>query len=96
MKKSFLLLMILTCAGLAGAQGTAAQTPVPTGKIAVIYSQAFQDPTNGIARYAATVNKLNAEFKTIQDDLGQTAARLRAMKDEIDRMQQGTPAAVSQ
>jgi len=96
MKKSFLLLMILTCAGLAGAQRTAAQTPAPTGKIAVIYSQAFQDPTNGIARYAATINKLNAEFKAIQDELGQTAARLRTLQDEITKMQQGTPAATPQ
>ena len=96
MKKSFLLLFLLTCAGLVGAQEVGAQTPVPAGKIAVIYSEAFQDPTNGIAKFAATITKLNAEFKPIQDELTQTAARLRTMQDEINKMQQGNPAATPQ
>lgn len=96
MKKGFLLLLVLMCAGLVRAQGTGAQAPVPAGKIAVIYSEAFQDPTNGIARFAAVINKLNAEFKPIQDDLSQTAARLRTMQDEINKLQQGTPAATPQ
>src|SRR6185295_8248679 len=96
MKKGFLLLLVLMCAGLVRAQGTGAQAPVPAGKIAVIYSDAFQDPTNGIARFAAVINKLNAEFKPIQDDLSQTAARLRTMQDEINKLQQGTPAATPQ
>jgi len=76
------------------AQGT--QAPAPAGKIAVIYSEAFQDPTNGIARFAAVINKLNAEFKPVQDELSQTAARLRTMQDEINKMQQGSPAATPQ
>ena len=96
MKKGFLLLLVFLCAGLVRAQGTGAQAPVPGGKIAVIYSEAFQDPTNGIARFAAVVNKLNAEFKPVQDELTQTAARLRTMQDEINKMQQGTPAATPQ
>ena len=45
---------------MARAQVAGAQAPAGTGKIAVIYSEAFQDPTNGITRFAATVNKLNA------------------------------------
>ena len=95
MKKGFLLLLVLMCAGLVRAQGTGAP-PVPAGKIAVIYSEAFQDPTNGIARFAGVINKLNAEFKPIQDDLTQAAARLRTMQDEINKLQQGTPAATPQ
>ena len=94
MKKSCLLLMVLMCAGVARAQGTG--TSIPSGKIAVIYSEAFQDPTNGIAKFAATITKLNAEFKPIQDELTQTAARLRTMQDEINKMQQGNPAATPQ
>jgi len=96
MKKRFLLLLVLTCAGMAGAQRVGAQTPVPAGKIAVIYSEAFQDPTNGIAKFAAAINTLNTEFKPIQDELTQTAARLRTMQDEINKMQQGNPAATPQ
>lgn len=96
MKTPFLLLLLLTCAGFARAQGAGAQAPVPAGKIAVIYSEAFQDPKDGIARFVVTINKLNAEFKTVQDDLTQTAARLRTMQDEINRLQQGNPAATPQ
>jgi outer membrane protein len=96
MKKTFLLLLVLTCAGLARAQGTGAQAPVPAGKIAVIYSEAFQDPKDGITRFVATINKLNAEFKPIQDELTQAAARLRTMQEEINKMQQGNPAATPQ
>ena len=96
MKKSLLLLLILTCAGMARAQVTGAQAPAGAGKIAVIYSEAFQDPTNGIARFAATVTKLNAEFKPIQDELSQTAARLRTMQDEINKLQAGNPPATPQ
>src|SRR5882672_1129268 len=35
---------------------------VPVSKLAVIYSAAFQDPKNGIARFTVTLNKLNSEF----------------------------------
>jgi Skp family chaperone for outer membrane proteins len=96
MKKTFLLLLLLTCAGLARAQGTGPQASVAAGKIAVIYSEAFQDPKDGITKFAATINKLNAEFKPIQDELTQTAARLRTMQDEINKLQQGTPPATPQ
>ncbi len=96
MKKTFLLLLVLTCASVARAQGTGAQAPVPAGKIAVIYSEAFQDPKEGIAKFVVTLNKVNAEFKAVQDDLTQTAARLRTMQDEINKLQQGTPAATPQ
>lgn len=96
MKKSFLLLLLLTCTGMTHAQGTGTQTSVPAGKIAVIYSEAFQDPANGLARFAAVIKKLDAEFKPVQDDLGQTAARLRTMQDEINKLQQGNPAATPQ
>jgi Skp family chaperone for outer membrane proteins len=96
MRKIFLLLLIVTWAGLARAQGTGPQAPVPAGKIAVIYSEAFQDPKDGISKFAATINKLNAEFKPIQDELTQTTARLRTMQEEINRLQQGNPAATPQ
>jgi len=65
-------------------------------KIAVIYSAAFQDAKNGIARFTATMNKLNAEFQTVQNELTQTATRLKALQDEINRMQQGTLPATPQ
>lgn len=63
---------------------------MPRTKIAVIYSGAFQDPKAGIARFAVTINKLNAEFQPIQNELNQTSQRLRALQEEITKMQQGT------
>ncbi len=68
-----------------------------TAKIAVIYSGAFQDPKAGIARYATVITKVNAEFQPIQTELNQTAQRLKALQDEITKMQQGaTPATPAQ
>src|ERR1051325_6288677 len=96
MKKSFLLLLLFTCTGMARAQGTGTQTSIPAEKIAVIYAETFQDPANGLARFTAVINKLDAEFKPAQDELGQTAARLRTMQDEINKLQQGNPAATPQ
>jgi Skp family chaperone for outer membrane proteins len=61
---------------------------VPVSKIGVIYSEEFQDAKNGIARFTVTMTKLNGEFQKIQDDLTQTAQRLKLLQDEINRMQQ--------
>lgn len=69
---------------------------VPKSKIAVIYSAAFQDPKEGIARFAATITKLNAEFEPLQRELNQTTQRLNALQEEIRKMQQGTTPATPQ
>ena len=90
------------------AQGTATQprpqapaTPstanVPVSKMAVIYSVEFQDPKTGIARFTNTLTKLNGEFQKIQDDLNQTAQRLKTLQDEVTRLQEAggaTPAQI--
>jgi Skp family chaperone for outer membrane proteins len=65
---------------------------VPVSKMAVIYSEEFQDPKTGIARFAATLNKLNGEFQKIQDELTQTKQKLEQAQAEINRLQQ-TPGA---
>ena len=81
------------------AQAPAAGTTVnvPVSKMAVIYSEQFQDPKTGIARFTVTLNKLNGEFQKVQDDLNQTAQRLTALQGEITRLQQAggaTPAQI--
>ncbi|MDX6305216.1 MAG: outer membrane protein [Blastocatellia bacterium] len=81
------------------AQAPAAATTVnvPVSKMAVIYSEQFQDPKTGIARFTVTLNRLNGEFQKVQDDLTQTAQRLTAMQSEITKLQQAggaTPAQV--
>ena len=60
---------------------------VPVSKMAVIYSEAFQDPKIGIARFIATLNKLNGEFQKTQDELTQTGQRLTALQTEITNLQ---------
>ena len=96
MKKSLLLLLVLAAAASVRAQ-TGAPAQVPTGKIAVIYSRAFQDEKVGIARYVATIKRVDAEFQPLQAELNQTAQRLNALQDEIRKMQQGaTPATPQQ
>ena len=104
MKRIWLPLILLTISAAASAQtpGTTTAAPpqaasVPRSKIAVIYSAAFQDPKEGITRFAATVTKLNAEFQPLQTELNQTAQRLNALQEEIKKMQQGaTPATPQQ
>jgi Skp family chaperone for outer membrane proteins len=98
-------LAVIAMSSVARAQGTAPPRPqapattanVPVSKMAVIYSEAFQDPKNGIARFTITLNKLNGEFQKVQDELTQTATRLKGLQEEITRLQQAgatTPAQI--
>jgi|SRR5215472_3562092 len=60
-----------------------------TVKIAVIYSDEFQNEKTGIARFTATMKTLNAEFDKIQKDLNSTQTRLQQMQDELVKLQNG-------
>src|SRR5216684_2160247 len=70
---------------------------VPVSKVAVIFSEEFQDPKTGIARFNATLNKLNGEFADRQKKLDDMAQKIRQLPDEITNLQQqaakGTPIA---
>ena len=76
---------------------TQTSAAVPVSKVAVIYSEAFQDPKTGIARFTATLNKLNGEFADRQKKLDDMAAKIKQLPDEITNLQQqaakGTPIA---
>ena len=85
---------LLAVAFIAVATGahTFAQTPqtsgsVPVGKVAVIFSEAFQDPKLGIAKFNVLQNQLVAEFKKPQDDLTAAAQRVQSLQDEITKLQ---------
>lgn len=68
-----------------------------SAKIAVIYSGVFQDGKAGISRYVSVITKVNAEFQPLQNELNQTAQRLKGLEAEIAKMQQGaTPATPAQ
>ena len=64
-------------------------TPVAEGKIALIFSDFFQDPKTGIARISATMNALNREFQPRQTELNQMNQRIQQLQDEITKAQQG-------
>src|SRR5258708_9352475 len=79
------------------AAATSTVVNVPVSKMAVVYSEQFQDPKTGVARFTITLNKLNGEFQKVQDDLNQTAQRLTTLQNEITRLQQAggaTPAQI--
>ena len=89
-KKNFLL-AITFIAFAAGshvfAQTTPAPGSVPVGKIAVIFSEAFQDPKIGIAKFNVLQNQLIADFKKPQDELAAAAQRVQSLQDEITKLQ---------
>src|SRR5215471_12805282 len=86
-KKLFLFPVIAVLA-LVSAQRAAAQTGnVPVGKIAVIFSEAFQDSKAGITKFTVIQNQLNTEFKKPQDELDAAAKQIQTLQDEIGKLQ---------
>lgn len=92
--------VLLVTSVAAFAQGGAATQPkappsstqsaaanVPVGKVAVIFSAAFQDPKNGIAKFGVLLNQLNSQFQKTQDELNQTAQKIKQLEDEIAKAQ---------
>ena len=59
---------------------------IPKGKVAVIFSAAFQDQKQGIAKFQVLVTQLNGEFQKTQDDLNQTAKTIQALQDEVKKL----------
>lgn len=74
---------------LAQAPGTQTrpQAPVnvPVSKVAVIFSEAFQDSKVGIARFTVLLTKLNSEFQKTQDDLNQAAQRITQLNEDVNK-----------
>jgi Skp family chaperone for outer membrane proteins len=60
---------------------------VPDSKMALIYSEAFSDPKNGIARFATLLNTLNREFQPRQTELNTLEQRINQLTKEINDTQ---------
>jgi Skp family chaperone for outer membrane proteins len=60
-------------------------TNVPVSKVAVIFSEAFQDSKVGIARFTVLLTKLNSEFQKTQDDLNQAAQRITQLNEDVNK-----------
>ena len=86
-KKIFLFALIAVLATVCAQRAAAQNANVPVGKIAVIFSEAFQDPKLGIAKFAVIQNQLNTEFKKPQEELDAAAQKIQALQDEIAKLQ---------
>ena len=78
------------------APATSAPTTVnlPNGRMAVIYTDAFLDPKNGIAKFNGVVSKLNSEFQKTKDDITAMQTRAQTLEGEINKLREapeGTP-----
>jgi outer membrane protein len=60
---------------------------VPDSKLAMIYSDAFLDPKNGIARFNTLLNTLNREFQPRQTELQGLQTRINTLTKEINDTQ---------
>ena len=68
-------------------QTSPANVNIPVSKVAVIFSAAFQDPKQGIAKFTVLLNQLNSKYQKTQDDLNSTAKTLNSLQDEITKLQ---------
>jgi len=67
---------------------------LPTGRMAVIYTDAFLDSKTGIAKFNILLTKLNSEFQKTKDDIQAMQTRGQALETEINKLQnapEGTP-----
>jgi Skp family chaperone for outer membrane proteins len=62
-----------------------ASANVPDTKIALIYSEAFQDSKTGIAKFNVLVNNLNREFTPRQTEITQLQQRAQQINDDIEK-----------
>jgi Skp family chaperone for outer membrane proteins len=75
-------------------QSAPATVSLPTGRMAVIYTEAFLDPKTGIAKFNSALTKLNDEFKKAKDDLVAMTTRSQNLETEINKLREapeGTP-----
>lgn len=85
--KVFMFVLIAALTAICSQRAAAQTGNVPVGKIAVIFSEAFQDPKQGIAKFTVIQNQLNTEFKKPQEDLDAAAQKVKSLQDEISRLQ---------
>jgi outer membrane protein len=60
---------------------------VPDSKMAMIYSDAFLDPKNGIARFNSLLTSLNREFEPRRTELQGLQTRITTLTKEIEDTQ---------
>jgi Skp family chaperone for outer membrane proteins len=91
-RNNLMLALLVAClAAVCGfAQGPATPARPPStnpqvGKIAVVFSEEFQNPKTGIARFIVLQNNLNAEFQKTQTELNQMSAQINQLNDDVNK-----------
>jgi Skp family chaperone for outer membrane proteins len=72
----------------------AGEVALPMSKIALVSTEQFLDPKNGIGKFNSTLNKLNSEFQKHKDELNQLNTRAQTLESEINKLREapaGTP-----
>ena len=69
---------------------------IPNCKLAVIYTDYFAEPKQGLLKVNSMLTKLNAEFQKQKDDLTAMSNRAQQLDDEIKKLQQATGAPIDQ
>lgn len=64
-----------------------AQTPTTGGKIGLIDTSQFYDPTNGIKKLVTAVTTLQTEFKPVTTELQTLETRIQTLQKEIEALQ---------
>ena len=64
-----------------------ASVAVPDSKMAMIYSDAFLDPKNGIARFSTLLTSLNREFEPRRTELQKLQTSITTLTKEIEDTQ---------
>jgi len=64
---------------------TAAAVNVPDAKVALIFSELFQDPKTGIAKFSVVVTNLNREFMPRQTEINQLQQKAQQLNDDIEK-----------
>src|ERR1043165_8123317 len=86
-RKIILAALISVVAGVSAQQAAAQPGNIPVGKIAVISSDAFRDPKQGIAKVMVMQNQLDSEFKKPYEELEAAKTQALALQDEISKLQ---------
>ena len=59
---------------------------LPNGRMAVIYTDAFLNPTTGIAKFNLLMTKLNDEFKKPKDEIQGMQTRAQTLEAEVNKL----------
>lgn len=86
MKRSILLALSLFFVSLMAANAFAQGAQPGSGRIGWVNTAAFDDDKDGIKRYVAAANALDAEFKPRVTELQGISTRIAAINDELKKM----------